>query len=120
MNPSIEDLQRRIAELQLGKTQPISEVPKESSDLKDIIREVLREELTSLKDSTPIPDKTPAKPMTLLESIGTSLSEEEQLWLSKPDILPKVGEFLPLFFQTEEGKHGVKAFLKYFRGCYEA
>lgn len=115
MNPSIEELQQRIAALQtasvakdLTSSQPV--------DIKELIRDVVREELPSLKDSS----HQQIKPMTLLESIGCSLTTEEQVWLSKPDVLIKASETLPLFFQQEEGKNSVRSFLKYLRGSYEA
>ena len=126
MNPSIEELQRRIAELQNPSISSPStakvEEPSPNTDLKSIIRDILREELQVLKDSTlvtPEPVIVPKKELNLLDAIGLCLTEEEQLWVSKPEILAKVGEYLTSFIQTESGREFVRQFIKYFKGIYE-
>lgn len=126
MSSSIDELQKRIAELQLAATpQVVPVVPAINTpqpDIKALIRDVIREEMSLLKDSTlvkPEPMLSPVKELTMLESIGKCLTEEQQLWLSKPDILAQVEKKLATYFQTEEGKTAVRSFLTYFRGFYE-
>lgn len=130
MSSSIDELQKRIADLQGTASQSSSSPIKvqevastsESSDLKTLIREVLREEIQSLKDSTLVraePVEVPKQELNLLQAIGTCLTNEEQLWLSKPEILGNVDKRLASYFQTEEGSESLKKFIKYFKGFYE-
>jgi hypothetical protein len=126
MSSSIDELQKRIAELQvvgnLLPKQPVPAVNGTPSDLKSLIRDVIREEMSLLKDSTivkPEPVVVPTRELTMLEAIGQCLTPEEQVWLSKPDILQQVDKKLATYFQTEGGKSAVKAFFTYFRGFYE-
>jgi hypothetical protein len=126
MSSSIDELQKRIAELQVAgglvPKQPVPAVNDSPSDIKSLIRDVIREEMSLLKDSTlvkPEPPVVPARELTMLEAIGQCLTVEEQKWLSKPDILQQVDKKLATYFQTEEGKSAVKTFFTYFRGFYE-
>jgi hypothetical protein len=124
MSASIDELQKRIAELQLG-IAPVVPTPVVNTDqeaIKTLIRQAIREEMSLLKDSTIVKPETPVVPareLTMLEAIGQCLTPEEQVWLSKPDILQQVDKKLATYFQTEGGKSAVKAFFTYFRGFYE-
>lgn len=113
----VELLKARIASLQGGSvTTP------ESDNVKDLIRQVIREELSSSKDTTyvtPEPTPQPVKELSLLESIGKCISEEEQLWLSQIEVLKTSPAALTMYFQTDEGKSAVRSFVKFFRGSYE-
>jgi hypothetical protein len=126
MSSSIDELQKRIAELQVAgglvAKQPVPAINDTPSDLKSLIRDVLREEMSLLKDSTIVKPEIPVVPvreLTMLEAIGQCLTPEEQVWLSKPDILQQVDKKLATYFQTEGGKSAVKTFFTYFRGFYE-
>lgn len=104
--PSIEDLQSQI---NLLRRQ--SEIPSNPASLNmDELRKAIREELTSLLGAAPV------KELSLLEAIGLALSEDEQVWLSSN--LQNVEAELPRFFQTQQGKEGVRAFLKYYKGTH--
>ena len=124
MSTSIDELQRRIAELQLGITaKPVTPVvnPVEQ-DIKTLIRQAIREEMSLLKDSTvvqPEPPVVPVRELSMLEAIGQCLAVEEQTWLSRPEVLGKVERNLINYMQTGEGKSAVKGFVTYFRGLYE-
>lgn len=126
MSSSIDELQKRIAELQLAATpQVVPVVPAVNTpqpDIKALIRDVIREEMSLLKDSTlvkPEPMTVPAKELTMLEAVGQCLTVDEQTWLSRPEILAQVEKKLSLYIQTEGGKTAVRSFLTYFRGFYE-
>lgn len=126
MSSSIDELQKRIAELQLAATpQVVPVVPAVNTpqtDIKALIRDVIREEMSLLKDSTlvkPEPMTVPVKELTMLEAVGQCLTVDEQTWLSRPEILAQVEKKLSLYIQTEGGKAAVRAFLTYFRGFYE-
>lgn len=126
MSSSIDELQKRIAELQLATTpQVVPVVPAVNTpqpDIKALIRDVIREEMSLLKDSTlvkPEPMTVPVKELTMLEAVGQCLTVDEQTWLSRPEILAQVEKKLSLYIQTEEGKTAVRSFLTYFRGFYE-
>jgi hypothetical protein len=118
MSASIAELQKQIAELQLGIAPkvPVAAVNDSSTDLKALIREAIREEMSLLKDSTPA---APVKELSMLEAVGLCLTVEEQQWLSRPEILAQVEKKLSLYMQTEGGKSAVRSFLTYFRGFYE-
>lgn len=124
MSASIDELQRKIAELQLGMaTKPtVAPLVDSSTDIKALIREAIREEMSLLKDSTlvkPEPVTVPVKELTVLEAVGQCLTVDEQTWLSRPEILAQVEKKLSLYIQTEGGKTAVRSFLAYFRGFYE-
>ena len=126
MSSSIDELQKRIAELQLAASpQVVPVVPAVNTpqtDIKALIRDVIREEMSLLKDSTlvkPEPMTVPAKELTMLEAVGQCLTLEQQKWLSKPEILQKVERNLTNYIQTDDGKLAVKGFVAYFRGLYE-
>lgn len=124
MSASITDLQRQIAELQLGMAPkpPVTGIVDSSTDIKALIREAIREEMSLLKDSTlvkPEPPLVPVKELTILEAVGQCLAVDEQTWLSRPEILAQVEKKLSLYIQTEGGKTAVRSFLTYFRGFYE-
>ena len=126
MSSSIDELQKRIAELQLAANpQVVPVVPAVNTpqpDIKALIRDVIREEMSLLKDSTlvkPEPTVSPPRELSMLEAVGQCLTLEEQKWLSKPDILQKVERNLINYIQTEDGKSAVKGFVTYFRGLYE-
>lgn len=114
----VELLQARIAALQ-GTNAPASTG---SSEVKELIRQVIREEIGSSKDTTvvkPEPAPQPVKELSLLESIGKCISEEEQIWLSNTEVLKASVPALSKYFQTETGTAAVRSFVKYFRGSYE-
>ena len=126
MSSSIDELQKRIAELQLAANpQVVPVVPAVNTpqpDIKALIRDVIREEMSLLKDSTlvkPEPTVSPPRELTMLEAVGQCLTVDEQTWLSRPEILAQVEKKLSLYIQTEEGKTAVRSFLTYFRGFYE-
>lgn len=123
MSASIEELQRKIAELQLGiAPQTIVPAITNEDSIKTLVRQAIREELSLLKDSTLVKPEVPVVPtreLSMLEAIGQCLSQEEQLWLSRPDILQQVDKNLSKYFQTEDGKSAIKQFITYFRGFYE-
>lgn len=124
MSASIDELQRKIAELQLGMTTKpvVTPLVDSSTDIKALIREAIREEMSLLKDSTlvkPEPMTVPVKELTILEAVGQCLTVDEQTWLSRPEILAQVEKKLSLYIQTEGGKTAVRSFLTYFRGFYE-
>ena len=121
MSASIAELQKQIAELQLGIAPKVSvaAINDSSTDLKALIREAIREEMSLLKDSTPVQPAVPVKELSMLEAVGLCLTVEEQQWLSRPEILAQVEKKLSLYIQTEGGKSAVKSFLTYFRGFYE-
>ena len=120
MSDSIELLQKQLATLQAQSviSSPASPVVSMSiEDLKQVVKAVIAEEVTLLKQEG-IPIK-PVENMSLLQSIGLGLTEEEQIWLSASDKLQGVEKHLPLFFQTEDGKLAVQSFILYYRGVYD-
>lgn len=123
MSSSIDELQKRIAALQVGASgTAVQPVTAPESDIKALIREAIREEMKLLKDSTvvqPEPPVVPARELSMLEAIGQCLTVDEQTWLSKPEVLGKVERNLINYIQTGEGKSAVKGFVTYFRGLYE-
>lgn len=123
MSSSIEEIQKRIAELQnLQKWHGIAQQPTVSStstDLKAMIREVLREELESMKNSTLVeaePVVTPQPELTLIDSVNLCLEDDEKYWIAKPEVFNKVESSLSRYFQTSEGKTALRQFITYFRG----
>jgi len=120
MSDSIELLQKQLATLQAQSVTPSPASPVVSmsiEDLKQVVKAVIAEEVTLLKQEG-IPTK-PVENMSLLQSIGLGLTEEEQIWLSASDKLQGVEKHLPLFFQTEDGKLAVQSFILYYRGVYD-
>ena len=98
-NPTIEDLQRRLAELQA--------YPKSTSD---IVSPPIVE----------VPISTPPKEISFLEAVGSALSEEEQLWVSKKEVLLAMPGNFTKFLLTGPGKIAIRAFLEYHRGNHES
>ena len=129
MNPSIELLQQQLSALQSAQKPTIEPVSSPQVSIEDI-RRMVQEEVTAklelLKGSLAIPKEeiptkvaNQAKELTIQESIGLSLTEEEQLWLSQSDKLLGIEKHLPEFFQTEDGKLAIQSFMIFYRGKYE-
>lgn len=119
MNQSLTQLQSQI-DLLKAQVNPQSVGPQIGApvgDLKQAIREVFAEELAALKGTVGVAP-APEPQLSLLQSIGLGLTEEEQVWLSSPDKLQGLEGHLPKFFQTPEGKQSVKAFIDFYRGIY--
>lgn len=119
MTQSLTQLQSQI-DLLRAQANPQSvgpQVDASAGDLKQMLREVFAEELAALKGAIGVAP-TPEPQLSLLQSIGLGLTEEEQIWLSAPDKLQGLEGHLPKFFQTTEGKQSVKAFIKFYRGIY--
>lgn len=119
MNQSLTQLQSQI-DLLKSQATPQTVGPQVGvpvGELKQAIREVFAEELAALKGTVGVAP-TPEPQLSLLQSIGLGLTEEEQIWLSAPDKLQGLEGHLPKFFQTPEGKQSVKAFINFYRGVY--
>jgi len=117
---TINTLQQQLAVLQAQSALPSPASPVVSmsvEDLKQVVKAVIAEEVSLLKKEG-VPTK-PIENMSLLQSIGLGLTEEEQLWLSASDKLQGLEEYLPKFFQTEDGKLAVQSFILYYRGVYD-
>jgi len=78
------------------------------ADIKQVIKDTVAEELAALR-------KPEVKELTLLQAVGAALSQEDQVWLSDPARLQGVEKQLPLFFQSEDGRNAIKAFVKHYR-----
>ena len=119
---SINLLQQQLATLQAQNSSlsPASPVAPTLSidDIKQVVKAAIAEEVASLKKEG-VPTK-PIENLTLLQSIGLSLTVEEQTWLSASDKLQGLERHLPLFFQTEDGKLAVTYFMQYYRSIYES
>jgi hypothetical protein len=82
----------RLQELRNNLSMPLATLnqPSPVEDLRETVRQILREELAVTV--TPEPTKLP-----LLAAVGTGLSEEQQQWLSTNQ------DKLPEFFMSNEG-----------------
>lgn len=121
---SINLLQHQLATLQAQVEKP-SSVPASPvaqmlsiDDIRQVVKAAIAEEVSSLKKLDEVPK--PIENLTLLQSIGLCLTEEEQIWLSASDKLLGLDKHLPLFFQTNDGKLAVSSFMEYYRNCYES
>lgn len=132
MSSSIEELQKRIAEIQAisaGLSIPVKEdkipsepISKSEPNIRDIIREEIRLAMGSTGNSTivkPEPAPEPSKELTFLEIIDKEFTQEEKLWLSNPEVLKAAGVKLNLYLQTPSGNSFLKEFLRYFKESYE-
>lgn len=119
---SINLLQHQLATLQaqVQKPTPASPVAPVLSidDIRQVVKAAIAEEVSSLKKVEETPKLI--ENLTLLQSIGLCLTEEEQVWLSASDKLLGLDKHLPLFFQTSEGKLAVSRFMEYYRNVYES
>jgi len=127
MNLSLEQIEQQLNELRASKNvTPSTNIPKASDitvdSLKELIREVVVQEISLVKDSlTPVVEQNAVIPvqinpnMSLFESIGLGLTPDEQTWLSQPDKLQGVQQHLPIFFQTEDGKLAIQSFIIYYK-----
>ena len=127
MNLSLEQIEQQLNELRASKNVTSStNIPKASDitvdSLKELIREVVVQEISLVKDSlTPVVEQNAVIPvqintnMSLFESIGLGLTPDEQTWLSQPDKLQGVQQHLPIFFQTEDGKLAIQSFIIYYK-----
>jgi hypothetical protein len=104
-------LELEIARLQglkasLNTQSVIPNTQSSSDDLRDTIRQVLKEELAAIV--APVtPTESPKVP--LLAAVGSGLSEEQQLWLSNNQ------ERLSEFFLTLEGQAVTKRFFNLYK-----
>lgn len=136
MNLSLEHIERQLQELRANKPQSALPYPPTSVEqpivslesLKELIREVVVQEVALVKDSlvtAPIVNEQTAPlqqeidpKMSLFQAIGLGLTVEEQNWLSQPNIFQGIQQHLPLFFQTEDGKLAVQSFIIYYKGVH--
>jgi hypothetical protein len=79
-------------------------------EIRSLLKEVLSEELAVIKSTI-----QPVQKMTLLQALGNVLVIEDQNWLSKPEILGSI----PDFIMTEPGKESVKLFVEAYRRYHE-
>ena len=100
----IQDLQDQIAKLQASLLQ------KPTVDLRQAVREVLAEQSVQAA-----PTPVPAKPMTVLEVIGSVMTEEEQKWFSNVDNLTGVMPFIPKFLNSEQGRAAIRSLIDAYR-----
>ncbi|MCX6733076.1 MAG: hypothetical protein NTV98_06070 [Candidatus Roizmanbacteria bacterium] len=141
MNLSLEQIERQLQELRNNKapvnlpympntqvlpTEIVEQPVLSVEELKNLIREVVVQEISLVKDSLiPIQQeitvgKETNPKLTMLEAIGLSLTPEEQTWLFHIDKLQHIQDHLPIFFQTEDGKLAIQSFLIYYQGQFNA
>lgn len=113
-------LQAQIATLQaqLGTPNTGASTGLSLEDIKKAVKDTIAEEVAALKVVEQVPIK-PIENISLLQSIGLGLTQEEQIWLSASDKLQGLEAHLPRFFQTEDGKLAVQSFILYYRGVYD-
>lgn len=107
MSASIESLQRQIAALQ-GLNAPQLSL----ADIQKVVKDTIAEELGSKPVEQP-------KAKTILEAIGCSLTEEEQMWFSDIKNLAGLATFLPGFLVTEPAVNFIKELSKAYRAKHE-
>ena len=110
MSPSLEDLQKQLAELQAKRVQPALTPANPSFSLNDI-EKLVEQKVKSLLEETLKPTKS-----GFLQLVGTHLGQEDQLWLSKPEVLEKVGDFI----SSPTGGDYVQLFVTEFKTYYES
>lgn len=126
-NPTILALQAQLASLQNpAQSTPISSVPSMTApgmaspipDIDNIVIKIIEREYPGIKDllaaSSQLQQKQP-KELSILEAIGLALTGEEQVWLSKPEVLKQI----PGFLASVEGKDITKLFFTSFKDYHE-
>jgi hypothetical protein len=113
-------LQAQIAHLQ-GLAAPVSIVPTPQIDImaqvKELIKETLNSELADIRKLIEVnmPKTETKKEKTILEVIGLSLTQEEQMWLSS---MP-VQKHIPIFLEETAGSDCIKLFVSELKASYD-
>ena len=112
-NPTLESLQQQLAQMQqqMKAVQPVPQVKQVSqADIDALVKQAIAKQLdTKVEPVQELPK------LTILQAIGSSLSEDEQLWFSDIKNLQGLSEFLPEFLITEESVAFIKALVKAYR-----
>lgn len=80
-------------------------------DIRSVVKGLMDEYAATLGTTLP----KPAKRYTLLEAIGLGLTNDEQIWLSKEEILLE----LPNFIASEKGQSLIKNIISEYRSYHE-
>jgi hypothetical protein len=117
--PSLEQLQKQLAELNASKNTisalkvPMArtEPPKsEAVDIERMINDAVERKIASVSAQP--------KQVTLLQVLGSALSEDDSAWLLDPKCLNSLGNNIALYLQEDKGQEFLKSLVKYLRKIY--
>lgn len=85
----------------------------QQDNIQQLVKEAVSSELAELKKLLTNQQAPAKKKITIFEAIGSALTQEQQLWLSKEEVISAVPEFLA----SEQGKEITKLFYETYRGA---
>lgn len=119
---TLEELQEKLRQMQqspvtasvtLQQPKTLEQVPNES-ELIALVRRIICEELKKEIPKPIEPEPIPVE-LAFFNAIGLALTEEEQRWLSLPEVLKNVSSFLT----TETGKAITRRFFDCFAQTFK-
>ncbi len=122
MSASIAILEKQLAELQKLPTISVAPIVPAAvseptvtvslTDLRSMVNELVNDSKTGTIEAV----NKPTKQYTLLEAVGLAISNDEQTWLLREDVIKGVANFMA----TKEGIDITKLFITNYRKYYES